>query len=292
MSLGSDRISVRNTSPDHTAADVRNKPASGTTNTHALYVKQYGSSGHGQGLVVESDNPTVPVLTVEGTGGGEALRLSSGSLTFGVAGDVNLYRSGVNELSTDDDFVVTSGLTALGVPVPGGEFQPFDHGYDTWTNDPENIQGASGLVSGTVYLRKMHIRRSFTPTALTFSISVPGTGVTAGQNFAGLYSSAGALLDSVGIDSDITSAGVTEVAISPGPLTSQSFVWASLVVNASSPPQLHRTTTTTTPPNANLAASVYRNAVNGSGQTSLPPLITPASNSGSGTITFWAALRG
>lgn len=185
----------------------------------------------------------------------------------------------------------TGGVTASGLALPSGEVVPADHGYSAWTGDPESIQAATALVSGTVYLRKLRIRRDITPTVLAFSISVAATGVTAGQNFAGLYASDGTRLATVGIDAAIATSGVTEVAISPGDLEAGAFVWAAIVVNATGAPQLHRMSSTTTPPNANLTASTLRNAVNGTGQTSLPATISPASNSGTGAITWWGALR-
>jgi hypothetical protein len=194
-------------------------------------------------------------------------------------------------IPTGRDVAFTGSLTAAGLALPSGEVVPADHGYSAWTGDPESIQAATALVSGTVYLRKLRIRRAITPTVLAFSVSVAATGVVAGQNFAGLYDSDGGRLATVGIDAAIASSGVTEVAIAPGALAAASFVWAAIVVNATGAPQLHRMSSTTTPPNANLSAAVLRNAVNGVGQTSLPASITPASNSGTGAITWWGALR-
>lgn len=212
---------------------------------------------------------------------------SSTSGNFSVGGDLAvtgaLAVGGTATLSGDI-------VTASGVHLPPGTAMPDDHGYSEWTGDPENIQGATVLVAGTVYLRKIPIRRIQTPTVLTFSLSVAATLPTAGQSFAGIYSSAGTRLATAGIDTQLALTGPQDVTIAPGQLA-VGFVWGAIVANASVLCQPHRMGTVTTPPNANLTAATFRNAVNGTVQTSLPASITPASNSGTGAITMWMALR-
>jgi hypothetical protein len=112
-------------------------------------------------------------------------------------------------------------------------------------------------------------------------ISTVGAGPVAGQNWAGLYSAAGTLLTSVGIDSMIP--GV--VGINPATFTtpvvcttSMGFVWRAVLFNAATPPTLVRTGGISQGANnAGLLASQYKYATAGTGATTLPASITPGS---------------
>lgn len=81
MSLDGERLVVKNPDGTLTAADIRHKPSSGTSNVHALYVQNTATSGNGQALVIESANSSAPAFTVTAPSGGEAQRFN-GTMTI------------------------------------------------------------------------------------------------------------------------------------------------------------------------------------------------------------------
>ena len=116
----------------------------------------------------------------------------------------------------------------------------------------------------------------------------------ANQNFAGIYSSAGALLGSSAagsLDSKVTSLGViTQPLASPVPL-GPGFYWAALMFNGTTPPVVATAPNNLTNANAGLSAASYRWATNGTGTTALPASVTPSSNgTGSGAVAYWVGV--
>lgn len=112
MSTDSDRLSIKNTDPAHTAADIRNKPSTGVATTHALLAKQYGTSGQGAGLRVESDNSAEAAAIVQGAGALLDLRNSAGESQLRVENDGSLASLSVDQLT------VVDRLTANGWTLP------------------------------------------------------------------------------------------------------------------------------------------------------------------------------
>lgn len=86
MSLDGDRLAIRNPDSSYTAADIRQTPPSGTSDTHTLYVQNKASSGLGQALVIESANASVPAFTVTAPTGGTAQRWNGALVVAAVAG--------------------------------------------------------------------------------------------------------------------------------------------------------------------------------------------------------------
>lgn len=175
-----------------------------------------------------------------------------------------------------------------------GEASPAAHNLVAWAYDPSHAVNAIELTSGTVYLTKLHITRSVNVTKLYWWMSVAGAVAVVGQNFGGLYSSAGTRLATADADATVTaSAGLQTLTISSTALTAGTFVWGALVFNAATEPTVQYAsgaTGATTAANVGLAAAAFRYATAGTLQTSLPASVTPASNSASLLAGPWMAV--
>lgn len=133
-------------------------------------------------------------------------------------------------------------------------------------------------------------------------VGAVGSGLTSGENFAGLYAgttagsyTAGQL---IGTSADQTTAwntggstGIRSIALSGGPYTVPAgFVWVALVANGTTGPSLGRAQNyATAVANAGTGVTTARWAQNSSGQASLPSSITPSSNT-LAQLCQWAAL--
>lgn len=180
-----------------------------------------------------------------------------------------------------------------GNPVPASQYIPNDHGLIAWAYDPVDALNSNSTTSGTVYLAKVVLRYPATLTSMVFSLATAASGVTANQNFLGIYDSAGtrqAVTAAGAIDAALTSAGtVTGTFVTPYAAPAGTY-WMAFLNNATTPAQLGRTSSFQSTPNVNLAASAYRFCVNGTARTTLATSITPASNTLTGMITYWGGV--
>lgn len=71
---------------------------------------------------------------------------------------------------------------------------PIEFGVKFWTFDPNTNTGASALVAGQLYIAKIVLRVATTITNIVYNVSTAGSGLTAGQNFIGLYTTTGTQL--------------------------------------------------------------------------------------------------
>lgn len=187
--------------------------------------------------------------------------------------------------------VTSSGVSTLaGIRLPIGEHGPQDHGYETWSGNPFYGNSGTALTNGTVYLQRLMVRRTFTPSRLSFSVTSAAVTPTAGQSEVGLYSAAGVRLAATNVDVAFTGTGTVDVAVTPGQLLAGTYVWAAVVGNAATPAQLLRFSGFASSPSAGLITSQLRSCVNGTGATALPASLTLASNTTTGNITYWVAL--
>lgn len=161
------------------------------------------------------------------------------------------------------------------------------YGLLGWTHDPVSVSTGQLLTNGTLYLSRINVGSAATATKLFWGINTAGVSPTAGQNFVGLYDSSGNRLASVGVDARITTTGLfTETISQP---VAPGFYWVGILVNAGTAPQVYRSQSlNATLVNANLSAPTLRWATNGTGLTSLPATVTPASNSFSQPTLFAA----
>lgn len=203
--------------------------------------------------------------------------------------------SGANPAASTTTFTgqvaFSQPATAAGIQLPPGIFLPQDHGFETWSIDPGFPASSVISIAGRVYLTKLMIRRNISVDTIWWSIATAGVTPTAGQNEVGLYSSAGALLAAANVDAVISASGTKSTAITAQNLLAGTFVWVGFVFNAATLPTLVRGSSFESAPNINLAAATLRYAVNGAGATVLPASITPASNSATNSLSFFAALE-
>jgi hypothetical protein len=165
-------------------------------------------------------------------------------------------------------------------PVP---WIPADLGWQAWTNDIADCTASTLLTGGLLYLTRVNIRAAITATGVVLNIGVAGVGLTAAQNFAGLYSSAGVLLGSSADQSAVwTTIGAYAMPFAGGPVSLPAgFYWVAAVANAATTlPSLTRQSALATAAvaNAGFTAATARFATSGGGLTALPASITPSSN--------------
>lgn len=283
-------------SADRTTEDVNFGAVQARTrdgNLAALSAIQQATSGTGTALDVRSDNANSPAVKVRGAGTVLDVQDANGVSKFSVG------QSGVSSLTVASGGVTATGDSTLtgALDVDGfalGEATPDAHNLVAWTYDPGMAVNNITLTGGTIYLAKLHIPRTVTVTKLYWWMSVAGVTPTAGQNFGGLYDSAGTRLATADADATVTAtAGLQTLTISSTSLTANTFVWAALVFNAGTLPTIQYAsgaTGTTTACNVGLTAATFRYATNGTSQTSLPTTRTPASNSASLIAGPWMAV--
>jgi hypothetical protein len=173
---------------------------------------------------------------------------------------------------------------------PAHGWMPADHGLAAWVYDPMLIAASTAPTSGTIYLLGLKIRQPVTVSKLYFALGgTPAAGVTAGENFAGLYSST-ALLASAATDASfggalgsLVTCTITAQALTPGQY------WVAFLMNATTMPTLGDMWGATGQGglyNLGLTAASYRIATGGTGATTLPGT-TPALSSGG--KSWWTA---
>lgn len=205
--------------------------------------------------------------------------------------DIDLkYQGGT--LTSNAPFALNAGLTVAGAAITGPNTpQPADHGLIAWVDTPTSgTSGTTTVTGGTLYLSAVFLRQAATVSKLWCAINSAGVTPTANENWLGLYSSAGALLGSVVADSIVTANGPHGLSITPVAATA-GFYWVGQLWNAGTSPGVARSQAATfSNNNVNLATAALRFAVNGTGLTTLPGSITPASNSTTGAAALWAAV--
>lgn len=164
-------------------------------------------------------------------------------------------------------------------------FLPSDHGMIAWTFDPScSSANGSQLTSGYVYLMKVVLRQAATISKINTVIGVAGATLTSGQNFAGLYSTAGTRLALTADQSAAwTSAGNKTMSLTSSYSAAAGSYYVALLVNGTTSPYFACGSTfgaNFTPGNANLSAGSYRWCRGNSGSTSLPTSITVSGYTG------------
>jgi hypothetical protein len=165
--------------------------------------------------------------------------------------------------------------------VPRNEFRPSDHGLIAWTMDPASCSTTgTALSTGYIYFVEIVLRNPATITSLCVNLSAGGTGLTANQCLAGLYTASGTR---VGVTADMsttwnTAGDKTMALTSSYSAAAGKYYVAFLVVGTTSPTfACGSTLGNFTPGNAHLTAGNYRFCRSASGQTSLPASYTMAS---------------
>ena len=182
------------------------------------------------------------------------------------------------------------------IPMPDLPFisvpTPADQNLIAWDFDPVICSTSVAMATGRIYLMRVNVREPQTITNILFDPTVGATGITANQNFAGLYNSSGILVASTTagvMDTPIAGTTSATVALSSTYSAAAGFYWVALLVNATSPPSLLRASANNLFPDQGNSASQFRFATNGTG-TSLPSTITPSSNTHTNALQFWVAI--
>ncbi|WP_217553173.1 glycoside hydrolase family 55 protein [Streptomyces sp. GbtcB6] len=190
---------------------------------------------------------------------------------------------GVRTYGTDSDSLDVP-QHAIGIP------HPREHGLIAWTDDPNRVSSGKAGTAQRLYLAALYVPRPVTATRLVWGINTAGASPVTGQNFVGLYDSAGTRLASVGVDARMTATGpfteTIDADLTPG------LYWVGFLFNASTMPAVYRCgDLNATLLNVNLAGTParLRYATNGSGLSALPDTISPAGNTAA-QYSYWAAL--
>lgn len=174
---------------------------------------------------------------------------------------------------------------------PTTELGPTDHSFIAWNYPPYAATGTSLLTTaGTLYLCRVPVPTAGTITNITIYLSAAGSGLVSGQNFAALYSSAGALLSATADQTTAwASGGNKTMALSAAQAVSAGYVYVGFYANGTTLPTLFRSVSGGII-NAGLAAasSNWATCANGTGLTTAMPATTGTLTAY--TIGFWAAV--
>lgn len=168
---------------------------------------------------------------------------------------------------------------------------PLDHGFLTWSYDP--ALAAAGTIignGGTLYVVKLKLAQAATVTNIVMEVSTAGATLTAGQNFAALYSAAKALL---AVTADQTtpwqSTGLKTMALAQAQAVPAGTVYACWWTVGSTLPTFTRgTALNAVQPNAGLSAANSRySTADGSLTTTAPATIGTQT---AASAAYWVAL--
>ncbi|MFE0451592.1 hypothetical protein ACFW2D_09925 [Streptomyces sp. NPDC058914] len=260
-------------------------------------------------------NPTSPLHAatkqyVDALGGGGGGAVSS---VNGQTGAVNLTAANVGALAATargSANGVASLDAATKVPVAqvpdltgtylafedswGNQWGPADQGLKAWSFDPSLAVNVSAPVGGSVYLIRVKLRKATTISKVVMFTVAAGSGLTANQNYAGLYTASGTR---VGITANQSSAWTTanntlSMSLTSAYSAAAGDYYIAFVSNGSTRPGFVCGTelgAIRTAGNANLSSGGYRYCIGATGQTSLPSSISIASATPD-TNAYWVGL--
>jgi hypothetical protein len=188
----------------------------------------------------------------------------------------------------------TTSVGTVNLGVAENQPGPSDLALLGWAYDPLAATTTSLSIGGTVYLTAIWLRQPMLVSNLWCIVTTVGAGLTASQNFLGLYNSSGTQVavtaDVSGSVPFITTSGTAKVAVTTPYNAPAGQYWMAMVFNGTTKPTLASAVSPSTYGHLTSAASAYRFAVNGTGQTTLPASITPSSNVTTGAFTYWAGV--
>jgi len=183
-----------------------------------------------------------------------------------------------------------AGAGALAEP----SWLPADSGFLAFTADQVASNANTAPSSGVLNLARVNLRSAALVTNVVLDVITGGTSLTAGQNFAALYTAAGALVAATADQSaNWAAAFLAPAALAGGPYQlAAGFYWVGFLCNntAGANPAFLRAGNANTPTsNFGLGAAASRYAQTGAALTAAPASFTP--NTLTQTVTqWWAAL--
>lgn len=172
------------------------------------------------------------------------------------------------------------------------DWSPTDQGYAAWTYDPALSAGSTLVPTGTLNLMRIAVRAPKTLTDMTICSTVAGSGLTAGQNFVGLYDASGNRLAlSADQSASWASTGVKIIPFTAPAVVPAGFFYLAILVNGTTAPQIQRgQTNAANAVNAALSTANSRYASSGAGLTALPATFTPGAVTQQ-PIAWWGAVK-
>lgn len=131
----------------------------------------------------------------------------------------------------------TQSLALTDAAIPGSHFVPSDHGWISWNYDAalQNTFNIA-LTAGDIYLALLPIRKTCTITNVIVGV-VAGSGLTSGQNFAGLYDSSGNLLSATADQTtNWASTGIKAMALTAPQSVTPGLYYVALLANGTTKP--------------------------------------------------------
>ncbi|MDB5164791.1 MAG: hypothetical protein JWL89_417 [Candidatus Saccharibacteria bacterium] len=282
-----------------TAIGVDHNGTAATTSTQDQIA--LGTSNH---KVLVTGTMTAPAFTASGLTGATATTRYAGATASGApasgtfaVGDFIIDQTGVLWICTvagtpgtwvnptasasglaSDPYATASGMLAESV--------------DLWACNSSVTQ-----TLGQTWLVKIPIPRSITVNNINMFVGTAGATLTASQNFAAIFSSAGTQLGVTADQSTAwTSTGLKTMALATPNLAISggvsAFVWVMYLANGTTAPAFLRSGNTgaIAQLNAGTTAATTRTGYVATGQTSIPASFTPASNQTGSGAAIWAAL--
>ncbi len=193
--------------------------------------------------------------------------------------------------TTDWNVPLNAALQDLQDQISSMGWQPSDHNLKAWTFDPALAQSTSAPATGVLQLGKIKLGAAASVTNIIASVTTVGSGLTSGQNFAGLYNSSGTRIATT---ADQTSSwaggtGAKTMALSGGPYTLAAGSYYGALLSVGTTPATFQTGHATSSSTLNIGLTIGRYLTSGSGLTSLPSSVTLASASAS-FRAWWFAL--
>lgn len=217
---------------------------------------------------------------------------ATGTVTFSkrtntVLRDITTFNTG----NAMPDGLLQYPLTTVNNPA----FTANDHGLLSWTQDPGTLTATTTLTSGVLYLSKIKIvNRATVVTNLLTSIATAGAGLTASQNFMGLYNSSGTLLSGTAELSGVfNSTGLKTIALTTPQTLAVGTYYIAWLTNATTTQVTlsagGNSSTAAAVLSAGLGLTASRSLSYGTTQTALPANVALGS-AGQSALVRWAAL--
>lgn len=166
---------------------------------------------------------------------------------------------------------------------------PEDYGLVTWNYGVMQVSGSSVPVSGTVRMVRLPVLAVTTTfTSLAVHIDVAPTTPTAGQNFMGVYDTAGTRVAvTADATADFTTIGDKVIALTAPYVAAPGTYFVAILANAATPPAFSRSAAfSDTAANFNTTAALAQYTNGPAAQTTLPASITMASRTKSVQATW------